>query len=192
MHLLYSRFRSSAVLLLLALAVTGGCVERKMVITSDPPGATVTINQTWTGKTPYVLPFKHYGTYDIRIEKADHYPLHVAEPITAPLYEQPGVDFVSEVLIPKKIRDVRRLHYKLEKTDQQDKLTDILGRAEEMATRTGNIAARRQERDAQRKPRSLPLPEKKTEEDDDEKDEKEAKPADPPPPEPAVEPDPVN
>ncbi|MBN2711946.1 MAG: PEGA domain-containing protein [Planctomycetes bacterium] len=154
---------SVAVLFLAAMVVGGGCVERKMVITSEPSGATVVVNQTWKGVTPYVLPFKHYGTYDILITHKDCYPLHVAEPVAAPLYEQPGVDIVSEVLLPTKVKDVRKLHYKLEKLAKPDNLEDILSRNDAMRAKSEEISERRRIRDEKRNPKELPLHTKKEE-----------------------------
>lgn len=118
-----------------------GCVERALVITSDPPGAEVTVNQQWKGTTPYVVPFKHYGVYDIWIEHpgveedgrmVKYYPLHVGEPVRAPKYQYPGMDFVSEVLLPKTLKDQHNLHYRLERVANADDIDDVLDRAAQL------------------------------------------------------------
>ena len=50
-----------------AVAGLGGCVERTIVIGSDPPGALVMLNDVEVGHTPVtVLPFTWYGDYDVR------------------------------------------------------------------------------------------------------------------------------
>lgn len=125
----------------LVLAVFTGCVERALVITSDPPGATVTVNQQWKGTTPYVVPFKHYGVYDIWIEHpgveengrmVKFYPLHVGEPVRAPKYQYTGLDFVTEVLLPATLRDQHNLHYTLERVADADDIDDVLGRAQQL------------------------------------------------------------
>ena len=125
-------------LALAALFPLSGCVERALVVTSEPTGADVTINQQWKGKTPYVLPFKHYGVYDIWIEhpgieeggrQIKFYPLHVGEPIRAPGYQYAGADFVTEVLLPTTLRDQHNLHYVLERVDKADEVADVLARA---------------------------------------------------------------
>ena len=54
--------------LVLSLAVSG-CMERSLEITSEPSGATVLVNEAKVGQTPYTYRFKHYGTFDIRLEK---------------------------------------------------------------------------------------------------------------------------
>ncbi|MCX7934379.1 MAG: PEGA domain-containing protein [Planctomycetota bacterium] len=151
------------------LLLASGCVERQMHITSEPEGATVVINQSVRGKTPFTYRFKHYGTYDIRLEAPGYYPLQVAEPIAAPLYEQPGLDLVSEAVIPSRIRDYRHLHYRLAPIGDPDAMEDILSRQEEMRNRSDEIAARRKARDEARKPLHLPLKEKEKEEEKKEK-----------------------
>ena len=127
--------------LFLGAAVLAGCVERALVITSDPPGATVTVNQQWKGITPYVVPFKHYGVYDIWIEHpgveengriTKYYPLHVGEPVRAPKYQYAGADFVTEVLLPTTLRDQHNLHYTLERVAQADDIDDVLDRAQQL------------------------------------------------------------
>ncbi len=130
-------------LLVLAVCLAGlsGCVERALVITSEPSGAQVTVNQQWKGTTPFVLPFKHYGVYDIWIEHPGYeengrmvkfYPLHVGEPVKAPGYQTTGVDFVTEVLLPTTLRDQHNLHYVLERVDKADDVSDVLARAQQL------------------------------------------------------------
>ncbi|MDR0361879.1 MAG: PEGA domain-containing protein [Planctomycetota bacterium] len=135
------RIRLSVAALLLVISLLSGCVERALVITSEPSGADVTVNQQWKGKTPYVVPFKHYGVYDIWIEHPGHeengrmvkfYPLHASEPVKAPGYQYAGADFVSEVLLPTTLRDQHNLHYVLERVDQADSIEDVLARADQL------------------------------------------------------------
>jgi len=81
-------------LILTVFALFGtGCVERRMTITSEPTGADVYVNNTWHGKTPMIFPFKHYGTYSIRLEAPDYEPLDAKEPIQAPFHQRAYVDF---------------------------------------------------------------------------------------------------
>lgn len=136
-----------------------GCVERALVITSEPSGANVTVNQQWKGTTPYVLPFKHYGVYDIWIEHPGYeedgkmvkfYPLHVGEPVKAPGYQYAGADFVTEVMLPTTLRDQRNLHYVLERVDQSDDIVDVLDRAAQMRAASRMRTEMRREKDIQR------------------------------------------
>ncbi len=148
-----------AISILIALIVLAGCVERALVITSDPEGATVTVNQQWRGTTPFVLPFKHYGVYDIWIEHpgieengkmVKFYPLHVGEPVRAPKYQYPGADFVTEVLLPTTLRDQQNLHYTLERVADADDLDDVLDRAAQLREASRLRTQMRYEKDLSR------------------------------------------
>lgn len=140
------------------LALTSGCVERKLVITSEPAGADVWVNEQWHGKTPYELPFKHYGTFGIRLEKEGYYPMYVKEPVVAPFYQQPGPDLIAEAVVPKTINDQRNLHYVLQKIGAADDPNEVLGRADEMIKTSEPIIDRRRKYDLMRTPTNLPLP----------------------------------
>lgn len=148
-----------ALLSLAAVTVLSGCVERALVITSEPTGADITVNQQWKGKTPYLLPFKHYGVYDIWIEHPGYeengkmvkfYPLHVGEPVKAPGYQVAGVDFVTEVLLPTTLHDQHNLHYVLERVDEADDINDVLARAAQLRDASLARTRMRYEKDAQR------------------------------------------
>jgi hypothetical protein len=105
-----------AAILALSAPLSSGCVERALVVRSDPPGATVFVDGREIGTTPARLPFEHYGTREVmvRMERrdpgADHIPL---APVTqmvelgAPWYQWFPVDFVSEFLWPGTIVDER-------------------------------------------------------------------------------------
>jgi hypothetical protein len=104
---------------LLALGGATGCVERRMVIVTDPyPVAANAIvyderNQP-IGGTPVDKPFTYYGKYRFRIVKDGFETLDVEQNVRAPWYEWPGLDFISENLIPWTIRDVRPFRYTLQ------------------------------------------------------------------------------
>ncbi len=141
------------------LGCMAGCVERALVITSEPSGADVTVNQQWKGKTPYVVPFKHYGVYDIWIEHPGYeennrmvkfYPLHVGEPIKAPGYQYAGADFISEVLLPTTLRDQHNLHYVLERVDAADDVSDVLARAQQLREASERRTQMRYDKDVAR------------------------------------------
>ncbi|MBI3823642.1 MAG: hypothetical protein HY289_13315 [Planctomycetes bacterium] len=109
-HTLLHRF--GGLLATMALIGVSGCVERRMVIITDPyPAASNAIvfdekNQP-IGGTPVDKPFTYYGTYKFRIVKDGYEPLVMEQRVRAPWYELPGLDFISENLIPWTIRDVR-------------------------------------------------------------------------------------
>src|SRR5262245_23206033 len=92
----------------LALA---GCVERRFVINSDPPGALVLHNNQPIGSSPGDDHFVFYGYHDFTIIKDGYETLHVHQRVPAPWWEYPPLDFVVENLIPWHFQDVRRYNY---------------------------------------------------------------------------------
>jgi hypothetical protein len=112
-----------------AAASAGGCVERQMTIRSDPPGALVSVDNNDIGITPVTTPYIYYGQRQIRLVKDGYDTLTVLQPIPPPWYEYYGLDFISENLVPGKIRDERVFDYRL----QPQSLTppdQLRGRAE--------------------------------------------------------------
>jgi hypothetical protein len=91
-----------------------GCVEQRYVVTTDPPGAMVLRNGQPLGQSPVDDHFVYYGTYHFTIILDGYETLQVQQEVPAPWYEYFPVDFFSENVLPCKIRDVRRFHYKLE------------------------------------------------------------------------------
>src|SRR5437016_1011964 len=70
--------KRSASLLLLALCFAlapAGCVTRRFVITSNPPGAVVFRDGQPIGLTPVEQPFIYYGRYRFRLVKDGFEPL---------------------------------------------------------------------------------------------------------------------
>jgi hypothetical protein len=104
----------SLVLLALAIcALQSGCVQRRITIRTNPPGALVYIDDYPIGTTPCSTDFVYYGTRKVRIVKSGYETLTVMQPIPAPWYQYPGLDFITENLIPGEIRDERVVEYQL-------------------------------------------------------------------------------
>jgi hypothetical protein len=103
-------------LLLLALAtllLAPGCVRRRLLVRSNPPGATVYVDNQPIGTTPCATDFTYYGTREIRLVKPGYETLTVNQPIPAPWYQIPPIDFVAENVVPNEIQDYRTLSYNL-------------------------------------------------------------------------------
>ena len=98
----------------LATVLTSGCVERRFVIMTDPPGAVVERNGQVLGATPVDDHFVYYGKYKFKIVKPGYETLQVDQEISTPWYEYPGLDFISENLVPGEIRDERVVEYQLQ------------------------------------------------------------------------------
>jgi len=91
------------------LALGAGCVERIMVISTDPKGARVVVNDEEVGVSPVRLAFLWYGDYDIVIRKTGYRTLKTHYRVDPPWYQIPPFDLVSETLVPGTIRDVHVL-----------------------------------------------------------------------------------
>lgn len=131
--------RSSKILVSLLLAaplLLPGCLRRRMLVRSNPPGAMVYVDNQPIGTTPCSTDFTYYGTREVRLVKPGFETLTVDQPIPAPWYEMPPLDFVSENLVPREIQDYRTLAYNL--TPQAIVPTDqLLGRAHQLRQATG-------------------------------------------------------
>lgn len=97
----------------LVLAGAGGCLDRTMVITSEPTGATVTVNDVEVGRTPVEASFTYYGEYDVRVEKEGFEPLRTRATARAPLSEVPPFDLAASA-VPARIENKVRWHFVLE------------------------------------------------------------------------------
>ena len=87
------------------------------------------------GTTPCATSFIYYGTREIRLVKPGYETLTVKQPIPAPWYEIPPLDFASENIAPSEIQDYRTVTYNLAPqvivpTDQ------LVARAEQLRTAT--------------------------------------------------------
>lgn len=105
----------TAVVLLLAVTLWSGCngVRRRLAITSNPPGATVFLNDREIGQTPISQNIVYSGTYKIRLEKEGMETKTLMHDVRTPWYLWPGVDFVSENLVPGELRDNQSCHVEL-------------------------------------------------------------------------------
>jgi hypothetical protein len=101
-------------LVMLVCALDTGCVQRRLTIRSNPPGALVYIDDYQIGTTPVSTDFVYYGTRKVRLVKGGYETLEVLQPIPTPWYQYPGLDFVSENLVPGEIRDERVVDFQLQ------------------------------------------------------------------------------
>ena len=86
---------------------TSGCVQRRMTIRSNPPGALVYVDDYQLGTSPVSHDFVYYGTRKIRLVKDGYETLTVRQPFPLPWYQIFPFDFVTENILPWEIRDER-------------------------------------------------------------------------------------
>ena len=104
----------------LLLLVTTGCTSRGMTVTSEPPGAELSINRRVVGDTPMRVGFTHYGTYRIELRKYGYKVLVREEKVNPPVYGYDPVAAVADNLIPTRLNDEIYLHYVLKPLDAAD------------------------------------------------------------------------
>lgn len=92
-------------LAVMAIGFCVGCVERTVSINTEPSGATVMLNDQDVGRTPVKVPFTWYGDYDIVVRKEGFETVKTNHRLQTPWYQLPGIDLVSECLIPFTIHD---------------------------------------------------------------------------------------
>lgn len=115
----------------LAVLATTGCVRRRLTVRSNPPGAIVHVDNQRIGTTPCSVDYVYYGTREIRLSAPGYETLTVNQPLPAPWYETPGIDFISEVLVPARIEDTRTVNFNLERRRLEAPET-VIARGEEL------------------------------------------------------------
>jgi hypothetical protein len=103
----------TAIVVAIACVFPAGCVQRRMMVRSNPPGAVVYIDDYEIGTTPVAANFTYYGTRKIRLVKNGYETLTIMQPVPAPWYQFTPLDFIAENLIPGKIHDTRTFDYPL-------------------------------------------------------------------------------
>lgn len=105
-----------------------GCVERRIYLRSDPPGADVYIDGEYIGRTrpdshvdgPLYANFIFYGTREYTFRKPGYETVSGRIELEAPWYEYPPIDFFAEVLTPWYIIDEHGIMLEMEKARPAD------------------------------------------------------------------------
>lgn len=130
----------SAARIALACALTLGSAacraQRELLISSDPPGAKIRLDDTLLDvKTPARIPFKDYGVRRVTLYLDGYLTYSESVHISPPWYEYFPLDIVSEILIPIGWHDRHRLQVKLVAGDtlvEAPDLVNVMQRAELM------------------------------------------------------------
>ena len=106
--------RTAPLLTLLAtIAALTGCADRRLHITSDPPGALVALNDVEVGRTPVEVNFTSFGTYDVRLQRPGYATLLTSAEANPELHDQPVFDALS-VVLPGRPRTDIHWHFVME------------------------------------------------------------------------------
>lgn len=117
------------------LAADAGCVRRTVTINTNPQGATVLLNDQQVGTSPVSTDFTWYGDYDVVLRKEGYETLKTNKRLKTPWYELPGLDFISEVLMPFTIHDKHEMSFAMASQTKTDRQT-LLKNASEFRERT--------------------------------------------------------
>ena len=121
--------------LLSACVCTVGCVTRRLTVKSNPPGASLYIDDSEIGVTPVSTTYLRYGKRKFRLVKDGYETLTAIQPVPAPWYQIPPLDFLSENLIPGEIKDQRTLNFNLQ-PQKNVETAELRARAEELRAKT--------------------------------------------------------
>ncbi len=132
--------RQAAVLAaaVITAVAASGCVQRRMTIRSNPPGALVYVDDYQIGTTPVSHDFVYYGTRKIRLVKDGYETLTVRQPFPMPWYEIFPLDFVTENLIPWEIRDERAVELAMQPAASTPPEL-VVARAEQVRLAAGSL-----------------------------------------------------
>jgi hypothetical protein len=104
-------------LALVGLALTAcGPAQRRIIVTSEPTGARVHLNDIDVGVTPVEVDFTFFGVYAVRLRKDGYEPLVTSREAEAPVHEWPGIDLIALAIPGQEVTELR-WHFELEPAD---------------------------------------------------------------------------
>ncbi|MCC6546910.1 PEGA domain-containing protein [Candidatus Sumerlaeota bacterium] len=105
---------AGAVACIVGLAILAGCgVRQKVIVTSEPTGAVVSMNGVNLGRTPVEQPFLWFWYYDFIAEKKGYKTAGVRKRFRSPVWLWPPLDLVMEAM-PFYVPSVKRVHIKMD------------------------------------------------------------------------------
>lgn len=114
-----------------AASLLGGCVERRVKVTSEPSGARVWLNDEMIGTTPCQAGFKFYGKYDVRLALDGYEPIHEGRTMKVPIYEYPIIDLAANAA-PIDFESVNEWHFVLSPAGEFEDRERLIERAQEL------------------------------------------------------------
>ncbi len=116
--------RISILMAFTVAAFSTGCVRRRLLVRTNPPGASAYVDKQLIGTTPAASSFTFYGTREIEVVADGFRTEKVLRTITPPWYQIPPFDFFSETLWPWELRDERIIDVTL--VPEQPLASDVL------------------------------------------------------------------
>ncbi len=121
----------AALLGMMFVLAQAGCVKRRYTIRTDPPGATVVVNNEEIGRSPVSRSFTFYGDRDILLMLDGYKTQHLIQPIAPPWYDNKLTEVVTENFLPFTLRDEREFNYKMG-PDDIPPINDLMSRADNL------------------------------------------------------------
>ncbi len=84
-----------------ALCFCASCVERKVTIITDPPGALVALNDEEIGTSPVTVGFEWYGDFAVRISKPGYKTLNTHQNLKRPMKDVFPLDLMADAATTK-------------------------------------------------------------------------------------------
>jgi hypothetical protein len=84
-------------LVVLAALCFCGCVERKLTVVTEPPGALVALNDEEIGTSPVTVAFEWYGDYSVRISKDGFQTLNTHQNLKRPMRDVFPFDLLDDM-----------------------------------------------------------------------------------------------
>jgi hypothetical protein len=125
--------KPAAVLLAAALLCAAGCVERKMTVTSTPPGARVYLDDVEKGETPVTFRFDFYGDRTFTLVKDGYQVKKEVRKVKEPIYDWPFLDAAAD-LGPIPLKDHQSFQFTLEPIKEVP-TDELIDRAQQMKSR---------------------------------------------------------
>ena len=119
-------------LLLPLLLLPVGCVDRLLVIRSEPPGAEVFIDGQSKGLTPWTEKYTWYGTRELTLVKSGYRSERRFVDLDAPWWQVFPFDLITDVMLPFTLEDKVEMEVVLHKEPEAARaLEETLQRAAE-------------------------------------------------------------
>ena len=127
------------------LVLLGACVERRLHIRTDPPGALVRVNGKEVGHAPTTWSFDHYGKVRVEAELPDHEPVQQVVELVAPTREWVFAGFFTDVLWPGTIHEDHEVALRLPRVARrtEEQIAREVAGLSERAVRVRSEAERR-------------------------------------------------
>ncbi|MDI6733166.1 MAG: PEGA domain-containing protein [Planctomycetota bacterium] len=114
-----------------SLCLLIGCAEHRIIITSEPPGANVSIDSKERGLTPLSVPFTFYGNREVAIEREGYQTHKSIISVKPPIFQVFPFDILM-LLIPYPFIDTHTYYFILEKQKGKTDIKKALERMERL------------------------------------------------------------